>query len=128
MKIYRKNGVGKIIEFVGRKNIIKCVKLNRLENIFDVKSLDSIIIHAISSDSCVSLVFVVVIVVVIGIVVVVVVVVEQRWQAVATRSSDRVETLVVARFRRRRPGGRVEPQRGSHQPDRVGRGPSRERR
>jgi len=47
---------------------------------------------------------------------------------VAARSSDRIETLVVARFRRRRPGRRVELKRGRHQPDRVSRGPSRERR
>jgi len=46
----------------------------------------------------------------------------------AARPSDRVETLVAARFRRRRPGGRVEPERGRRQSDSVGRCLSRKLR
>lgn len=67
------------------------------------------------------------VVIVIVIMPMIIVVVEQWWQAVAARSSERVETLVVARFQSRRPGGRVEPERGHHQPDSVSRGPSRNR-
>jgi len=65
------------------------------------------------------------VVAVVFVVVIVVVVVEQGRQAIAARPSDRVETLVVARFRRRRPASRVEPERGRHQPDSVGRRQSR---